>query len=252
MQLDYFSCRMAFREKAPGTDGYKASYKLIFDTLLEELEVLNAYRPNNVTRTFTPTFEQLQPIIRSGKKNYYEALNWLDKHGFAQYVKGENQNALGYLRMLNLPEIPASSTQVSYRTSTELAWSQHGTYTGTSAEPAPPPHAGAIIDNQIKTGRPAEGGYSVPKNIQLSADEETTLLESFGAEKFTAVLLKVSAFKTKNGALRQSDYANAISWASRQYDADLVKSPKPVQKAVPSQLPANGVPPANRHYKEWL
>ena len=216
------------------------------------------------TRSITINYNRVNGLIKIGEDAYLAGLNWLNENEYWTYTKGSGRNNPATITVnvpekssrkpQNLqPEISASSPVVEnqqpdnsgrmgggspvvpilppdFSGSSPVVW---GVVTG-SVDVS---HTGAIIDNQKKDlglGRPA-GAYSIPSNIVISTEEETNLVETFGPEKTNAVLQKVSTFKAKQkGQLRQSDYANAISWASKQYDSDLAKNPKPLPLPTPS------------------
>ncbi len=116
--FNYPATRLRFRREAPLLPDYCAHCKLVFDVLLEELELKNLNRIDAQGRSFSPDYDQIREVMRIGKKRYYETLEWLHENEFIQYVKGNRYND-GYIRIAHLDELQALNPEVLPRTQTE-------------------------------------------------------------------------------------------------------------------------------------
>ena len=236
MKLNYLSCRINFRQNASSNNEYKNLYKLVFESLLLELEILNESRTGYEGRTLSICFEDLLPSLRIGRQGFFEALEWLDKEGYIQYVKGINRYHAGYVVLLHLPEIKeknnpevvimdSGSIAVSYRTATEPLQNCYETATGPLLQ-NPPPHPPIEVKNNINTSSQPAGartreGQFIPSNITLEENEMADLIGAYGEEKTVKALMKVSQLKRKNGGrLDKSDFHNVVSWALQQVEVD--------------------------------
>lgn len=257
---NYNQTRLRFRQLAPETTGYCSHCKLVFDVLLEELELKNLTRIDCQGRTFSPDYDQVRSVLRIGKKRYYETLDWLDQHEFIQYVRG-NRYSDGYIQLLHLAELSAYNpaevlprTQIHVEVSGETQTKPRENPDETQRElgafsfPPHPPIEENIISNQPVTGRTA--GLAKPKNISLTAEEESDLVAAFGAEQTLQMLLLVSAYKREQGGtLKASDYTNCVKWAAGQ-----VRESNDQPKVRPAYVASHSAPhvtTTHRVFKEW-
>lgn len=250
MRLDYLSCRSNFRLNAPVSEGYKGVHKLVFESLILELELVNQTRSGNEARTVSVSFEVLVPELRIGRAAFFAALDWLDQAGYIQLIKGINRHQSGYIRMLNLAEISeetytisSSSIAVSVGTTTELLENRYRTATGlldTNPPPHPPIEEKNNINTTATTAAAEAEGVVFPENISLEDWQISSLMKKEPVAVLNEALFMLSGIKAAKGT-RMPDYYCltdfVITSAKKRMSQPARADPAPLPVSVSGILP---------------
>lgn len=278
MRLDYSHARMNFHATARSCEGYRPAYRLLFATLIDELETKNQYLSEHGCM-LRVDFEAMIRFTGQNRKTFYEGLNWLHAHGFIGY--GDTNKDTGIMQILCLPVAGSSAQSVSVTASVPV---EMVTATVTGPAPGlvtkvvtdlvtpvvtnpvtklvtpvvteivtdpltgtnPPPHPPIEEKNNILASSITREVF-VPSNLNLTPEERSDLTGLFGIEKAQRLLAKVSRYRRDGGRNdKRSDYVQATGWALTQLEEDerQMQHQKPQPAAKPDVPPESPPKPA--------